>query len=160
MHNRTLAAAAVHRQSSGVATVKAPMSSIFIGSFLVGAGGFAGSVARYGLSLVSQRFQLAWPFGTFSSNVLGCLIIGVVMALSERGGMLTPEARLALATGFCGGFTTMSSMIYEVAAMLRAQEYFSAAMYGCGTLLLSMGAFFAGTMLVRLLYKFGGGVWS
>ena len=136
------------------------MPNIIFSSLLVGTGGFAGSVARYGLSLVSQRLHFTWPFGTLSSNVIGCLIIGSVMALSERGGMLTPEARLTLATGFCGGFTTMSSMIYEVAAMLRAQEYFSATVYGCGTLALSMGAFFAGSMLVRLLYKFGGGVWS
>lgn len=129
------------------------MPDVVIGSFLVGAGGFAGSVARYGMTLLSQRLQFAWPFGTLSSNVLGCLVIGCVMTLSERGGVLSPEARLALATGFCGGFTTMSSMMYEVAAMLRAQEYFSATMYGCGTLLLSMGAFFAGIMLTRVIWK-------
>jgi CrcB protein len=133
---------------------------MIINAALVGAGGFAGSVVRYGLSLLSQHLQFSWPFGTLSSNVLGCLVIGMVAALSDRSGALSPEIRLALATGFCGGFTTMSSMIYETAAMLRVQEFGGAALYACGTMVLSMGAFFAGGVLVHLFFKIGGGAWN
>ena len=129
-------------------------------SFLVGLGGFVGSVARYGLSVTSQRFSIEWPLGTLAANVLGCLAIGVVTGLSSRGETLSPEIRLALATGFCGGFTTMSSMIYETAEMLRASEYLHASLYAAGTFLLSMTAFVAGVTFVRILVKIGGGLWS
>jgi fluoride exporter len=129
-------------------------------SLLVGLGGFAGSVARYGLSVTSQRFSIEWPIGTLAANVLGCFFIGIITGLSDRGEVLSPEMRLALATGFCGGFTTMSSMAYETAEMIRASEYLHAAAYAAGTFLLSMCAFAAGVMALRILVKIGGGSWS
>ena len=129
-------------------------------SLLVGFGGFAGSLARYGLSVASQRFPIEWPIGTLAANVLGCLLIGIVTGLSDRSEIISPEARLALATGFCGGFTTMSSMIYEIAEMLRASEYLHASLYAAGTFLFSMAAFAVGVMAVRVLIRLGGGVWN
>jgi CrcB protein len=129
-------------------------------SLLVGLGGFAGSVARYGLSIASQRYSIAWPIGTLAANVLGCLAIGILTGLSARGETISPVIRLALVTGFCGGFTTMSSMIYEAAEMLRASEYHHATLYAAGTFLLSMTAFVAGGMAVRILIRIGGGLWN
>lgn len=129
-------------------------------SLLVGIGGFAGSVARYGLSVAAQRGPFHWPIGTLSANVLGCLAIGILTGLSARGEALSPEVRVALATGFCGGFTTMSSMVYETAEMVRASEYLHASLYAAGTILFSFLAFFAGLMAVRALVKIGGGLWS
>ena len=135
------------------------MTNVWSVSLLVGIGGFAGSVARYGLSVTAQRFSFEWPLGTLAANALGCLIIGVVMALSVRE-TIAPEVRLALATGFCGGFTTMSSMIYETAEMLRAGEYLHATVYAAGSFLLSMTAFVVGVVAVRAVVKIGGGLWS
>ena len=129
-------------------------------SALVGLGGFAGSVARYGLSVASQRLSIEWPVGTFAANVLGCLLIGIIVGLSERTEAISPAVRLALATGFCGGFTTMSSMVYETAEMLRASEYLHATIYVAGTFVLSMGAFVAGLMVVRIMVRSGGGLWN
>ena len=127
---------------------------------LVGAGGFAGSAARYGLGIASQRFAFDWPVGTFAANILGCFIIGVIVTLAGRGETLTPEVRLALATGFCGGFTTMSSFMYETAEMIRASEYLHAAVYAAGTFLLSFAAFFAGVVTIRILIRIGGALWN
>jgi CrcB protein len=131
-----------------------------INSLLVGLGGFVGSIARYGLSLISQRLSFEWPLGTLAANVLGCLFIGIITELMARGEVLSPAMRLTLATGFCGGFTTMSSMIYESAEMLRASEYLHATAYLAGTILLSMSAFIAGLLAIRVLVKMGGGLWS
>ena len=136
------------------------MTSPWALSLLVGFGGFAGSVARYGLSVTSQRLSLNWPIGTLAANVLGCLVIGILTGLSARGETMTPEMRLALTTGFCGGFTTMSSMVYETAEMLRASEYLHATVYAAGTFLFSLAAFAAGVMAVNILGKIGGGLWS
>jgi CrcB protein len=123
----------------------------------VGAGGFAGSIARYGLSLAAQRCSFDWPVGTLASNALGCLAIGVLAGVSARGGGLSPEMRLALATGFCGGFTTMSTLVHETAEMLRAGEMARATLYAAGTWILAFAAFAAGLLMVRVL---GGRAWN
>ncbi len=123
---------------------------------LVGIGGFAGSIARYSLSLLGQRLALAWPGGTFAANLAGCFIIGVIAAVSERSEALSPQARLLLATGFCGGFTTMSSLVYETMQMLRSHLYLHAAGYLGATVAGSLLAFIAGALCVRLLVRGAG----
>ena len=136
------------------------MTNTWATSLLVGMGGFAGSVARYGLRITSQRVSFQWPIGTLAANVLGCFAIGIMTGLSARGAPLSPGMRLALATGFCGGFPTMSSLVYETGEMLRASEYLHAPVYAAGTLLLSMATFVAGIMAVRIVVRIGGGLWS
>jgi CrcB protein len=120
---------------------------------LVGVGGFAGTLARYGLSLASQRFVSGWPLGTWISNVLGCLLIGIIAGLSARGATITPEVRLVLATGFCGGFTTLSALIYETGEMLHASAHGHAILYVAGSLAASMSACILGLFVVRVLTR-------
>ncbi len=136
------------------------MSKGLTSSLLVGIGGFAGSLARYGLSLLAQGVSIEWPFGTLAANVLGCFAIGAVAELSSRGEALSPETRLFLATGFCGGFTTMSSMVYETMQMVKGNEYFLASLYAGVTLIGSIAAFLAGAIIVRMALKATGGLWN
>ena len=109
---------------------------------VVGVGGFIGSVMRYALSLVGQRFSVTFPHGTLWSNLLGCLAIGVVSAMAAKAGFLTPTLRLLLATGLCGGFTTMSTFAYEMFKFVEASEYLYASgyflltLFGCAAMLL------------------------
>jgi fluoride exporter len=128
----------------------------FTACLLVGSGGLVGSVARYGLSLAAQRFSLDWPIGTLTANALGCFAVGLIAEAAARGQGLSPEARLLLATGFCGGFTTLSSLVYETFQMLKAGDTFHASFYLGGTLVLSMAAFLAGVFLVKLIQKSAG----
>jgi len=132
------------------------MSHPLTASALVGIGGFAGSISRYGLSILFRGSSFEWPFGTISANILGCFIIGMVSAVSERTEILTPTARLFLATGFCGGFTTMSSMVYESIQMFRSGEYFHSSLYVTATVVGSMLAFIAGAVVIRLLVMSAG----
>ena len=127
---------------------------------LVGLGGFAGTLARYGLGMVSQRFSVEWPLGILASNVLGCFLIGIVTGLSARDGLISHEGRLVLATGFCGGFTTLSALMDETVAMLRASEYGHATLYVAGSFVLSMSACILGLMAARALTQSGGGIGS
>jgi len=101
-----------------------------------------------------------WPLGTFAANCLGCLAIGVIAELAARGEGITPEVRLLLATGFCGGFTTMSSLVYEAGQMLQADEFLHAVAYLDGTLLCSLTAFFGGVIAVRALTRMAGVLWN
>ena len=119
----------------------------------VGTGGFIGSVLRYGLSLVGQRFSVTFPHGTLWANLLGCLTLGAVAALAAETEILLPSTRLFWATGLCGGFTTMSTFMYEMSRFAQDSEYWVAAVYFTATLVGCAVAFLAGTLAVRLLMK-------
>jgi CrcB protein len=119
----------------------------------VGTGGFVGSTLRYGLSLAGQRFSVTFPHGTLWANLLGCLVLGAVAALAAETEILTPSARLFWATGLCGGFTTMSTFIYEMSRFGQDSEYWVAAVYITATLVGCAVAFLAGTLAIRLLLK-------
>ena len=93
---------------------------------LVGAGGMAGSMLRYALALTGQRFSISFPHGTLWANLAGCFLIGLVTQVAADTGLIAPTTRLLLTAGFCGGLTTLSSMIYELGQMLRDGEWFYA----------------------------------
>lgn len=114
---------------------------------LVGFGSMAGGVSRYGLTLLTQNVSaFSLPYGTLISNLAGCLIVGLIAGFG-RTELLTTELRLLLATGFCGGFTTMSSFIYELGQFLQDKEYFFASTYFAATLV-GAGLAFALGLLV------------
>ena len=89
---------------------------------LVGAGGFVGSVLRYGLSGAVHRLLpfAAFPYGTLAVNVVGCLAIGLLAGWSEARQVIGPELRLFLFIGLLGGFTTFSTFGYETFEMARS----------------------------------------
>jgi fluoride exporter len=126
---------------------------------LVGVGGFFGSVLRYLFSIILQQFSFV-PMGTLTSNLFGCFLIGIIAQMSVPAGLLTPEARLVLAVGFCGGLTTASTLIYETSQYLGDGEYFHAGSYLGGTIIGSMIAFYLGVVLVKILLKSTGGLWN
>jgi CrcB protein len=117
-------------------------------SALVAVGGLIGSLARYWLAGVVQRAgDGPFPTGTLAVNVAGSFVIGVVMALSLERGLVDEELRLLLTTGFCGGFTTMSTFSYETMALLRDGE----ALLALGNVGASVCACFAAVWLGGLV---------
>ncbi|HET6593458.1 MAG TPA: CrcB family protein [Xanthomonadales bacterium] len=120
----------------------------------VGLGSMLGGLSRYGLSLATQgvaTFSLPW--GTLASNLAGCLAIGVIAGISGRSELLSTEMRLLLATGFCGGFTTMSSFVYELGQFVQDQEYFFASTYFVATLAGAGLAFGLGLLLSAVILR-------
>ena len=90
---------------------------------VVGAGGFLGAIARYGLSGWAQRLVSgSFPLGTLVVNLVGCFGIGVVMSLVQERQLFTPQVRLLLMTGFLGALTTFSTFGYETLELLRGGE--------------------------------------
>jgi CrcB protein len=120
---------------------------------VVGCGGFVGSVLRYSLSLLDQRYSATFPQGTLWSNLGGCLILGAVSALAAKTGALSPTLRLLLATGLCGGFTTMSTFTYELFKFLEDAEYLYALGYFLLTFLGCMASFCLGYFMVTFMTK-------
>ena len=122
--------------------------------FLVGMGSMAGGVSRYGLTLLTQNVSaFSIPYGTLLSNLAGCLIIGLLAGFGSKTELFPTETRLLLATGFCGGFTTMSSFIYELGQFVQDQEYFFASTYFVVTLAGAGIAFVAGLLLSNLILR-------
>ena len=121
--------------------------------FLVAAGGAVGSTLRYLLGVQALRsLGGGWPYGTLAANVLGGLLMGVLAGwLALRGGADQERWRLLLGVGVLGGFTTFSAYSLEVALMLERREWASAAGYSLGSMVLSVGALFAGLLLMRRL---------
>ena len=103
---------------------------------LVGAGGFIGASARYGVMLGVARLlgQTAFPWGVLAANVLGSLLIGALAGLAETRQIFGASARLFLFVGVLGGFTTFSAITNDTLTLLRAGAYLSAA----GNVLLSV----------------------
>jgi CrcB protein len=108
---------------------------ILLPMLMVGLGSMLGGVSRYGMSLLTQNASaFSLPYGTLLSNLAGCLLIGLIAGFGDRTELLSTEMRLLLATGFCGGFTTMSSFVYELGQFVQDKEYFFASTYFVATL--------------------------
>ncbi len=120
--------------------------------FIVGSGGFLGSIVRY-LSqvMIYKYFPTSFPYGTFSINVSGSFLIGIIFALGEKGNILSPEVRMFLATGFCGGFTTFSTFSYEILQQLRDGEILMASLYIISSIVFGLLAAYAGFYLIKSL---------
>jgi fluoride exporter len=120
---------------------------------LVGAGGFVGAVARFGVTALlngkSDHAQPAFPWGTLTANVLGCLLISVLFAVAEQRQSISDEARLVLATGFLGSFTTFSTFGYETVALLRGGHSGMALGYMSANLVLGLLAVVGGHAAVK-----------
>jgi CrcB protein len=113
-----------------------------------------GGVSRYGMTLVTQNHVVViMPFGTLISNIAGCLLIGLITGVGAASQVLSTEMRLLLATGFCGGFTTMSSVVYELGQFVQDKEYFYASSYFIATLAGAGLAFVLGLLLSELILR-------
>lgn len=117
---------------------------------IVFTGSGIGGVARYGIqTYILKLYPHIFPYGTLLVNILGCFLIGIFYSLSQKSGILSPEWRLALTTGLCGGFTTFSSFAYENVLLLKTGNYFLTSLYIGGSIILGIAAVFAGAFLIK-----------
>lgn len=90
----------------------------------VGLGSCTGGILRYLVSKLSDSVTDGrFPLGTLAVNLAGCLIIGILSALAEKGGIANANVRLFLTVGICGGFTTFSTFMNESFQMVRDERY-------------------------------------
>jgi CrcB protein len=113
---------------------------------LVAIGGGLGSMGRYLLSgwILHRTVSWQFPLGTFSVNVLGCLLVGVLGGLVVKHDLFSAETRLFLFTGIAGGFTTFSAFGLETFHLLRRGELGVAAAYVALSVLIGMLVLWAG----------------
>ncbi len=121
---------------------------------IVGLGGGIGSIARFLSQKGAERFlDSSFPLGTFLVNIIGSFVIGVVFALSERGNFLTPEVRLFLTVGICGGFTTFSTFSYDNFNMLSEKLWQFLFLNLAGSIFFGLLAVYLGIIIIRLIFS-------
>ncbi len=117
---------------------------------IVGLGGFLGASARYLAGVfLHRRLGDAFPYGTLAVNVIGCFAIGVVLHFSDDRATVGRDARLFLATGVLGGFTTFSAFGAETLSLLREGGFGPAALNIAANLLLGLAAVWLGRAIPR-----------
>ena len=132
------------------------MHLVLYSYLFVAFGGAIGAMARFGLNVFLQR-DVEFPWGTLTANLLGCLVMGVIAQLISStawfndAGIIPDQYRLLFAVGFCGSFTTLSSLVLEINTMLQKNEIFYSFSYFVGTMVGGFACFYIGIMCVRML---------
>ncbi len=116
-------------------------------------GGAVGTGCRYGLSLLLTKklHHPHFPYATFIINLSGSFVIGLLGELFRLRVLTSAELRLALMTGFLGGYTTFSAYSLENLSLLREGEWLVALIYALGSVLLGLLCAWAGMRLGQYL---------
>jgi len=117
---------------------------------LIGIGGGLGSILRYLTGFVFFKFYSStFPLATFSINLIGCFIIGILIAFSSKQFILSEQLKFFLITGFCGGYTTFSAFSTENIQLFLKGEYLITALYIAASVFFGILAVFLGMVLVK-----------
>ena len=112
-------------------------------------GGVIGALARLGLVEALAPTPGRWPWATFTVNVAGALALGYFTTRLQERLPLSAYRRPLLGTGFCGAFTTFSTMQLELLRMLDAHHFALAAGYAAASVALGYAAVHVASALVR-----------
>lgn len=120
--------------------------------WMVGIGGFAGSVLRFWLSSsIGGRFGTRFPYGTFVVNMTGSFLIGMVITILAGKTQLSPNWRYLIPIGFIGGYTTFSAFEYETFRLFQNGQVLGAALNVTGSVVLGFAAVWLGIWAARAI---------
>ena len=122
------------------------------GVWFVALGSAAGGVVRYLLAGAVQRAAGGpFPVGTLLVNVTGSFLLGFLLRYTLAVPAVTPELRLGLTAGFCGGYTTFSTFSAETMTLVESGDYRRAALYATSSVVVSVLAAALGFAAARAL---------
>lgn len=118
---------------------------------LVGAGGAIGAMARFGFaSFVGRLWPMGFPLATLLINMIGSVAMGILIGLMAR--FLPPwqgDARLFVAVGILGGFTTFSTFSLDTVALIERGELLQAGAYVLLSVVLCLIGLYLGLLVTR-----------
>lgn len=111
---------------------------------LVATGGFLGAISRFALNnFIQSRHQRAFPSGTFTINITGSFLLGLLFGLQQ----LPQEFFFLLGTGFMGAYTTFSTFEMEAVELMRKKEALIALLYLSASVILGVILAYGGYLL-------------
>lgn len=115
---------------------------------LAGFGGFFGTCCRYLTNrLYLTYFNTSLPAATFTANILGCFIVGLITGLLNKAGIVSPKLSAFLIVGFCGGFTTFSTFSYETFTLGMNGEFLISLLYIAASIIIGLIAVWLGIII-------------
>jgi CrcB protein len=120
---------------------------------VIAAGGAAGSLARWGLTQLLPHPVGTFPWATFTANVSGCLLLGVLMVFVIEVWPPSRYVRPFLGVGVLGGYTTFSTYMLDTRALLVSGRAGLAGEYVFATLAAGLAAVWVGVTGARLLVR-------
>ncbi len=116
-------------------------------------GGGVGSIARWALTKIGFSFN--FPMATFAANVISCLFVGMLSGFLLIKSDWNNELKLILITGFCGGFSTFSTFIFETDKIMQTGNLW----FAFGNIILNiifcMLALYVGMWFSKLFINYG-----
>ncbi len=132
------------------------MKVLLYSYLFVAAGGALGAMARFTLNVLLQR-DVNYPWGTLTANLLGCFALGIVAHLVatsawfNNAGIVPDQYRLLFAVGFCGSFTTLSTLVLELHTLTEQGAWLPALSYLAASVVGGYVLFFAALVVMRTL---------
>ncbi len=103
--------------------------------------GVIGTFARYGVQgLLFRATGAGFPWGTFVVNVTGSFLVGFIARFGTETATLSPDLRVGLLVGLCGGYTTFSTFSFETVRLLQEGAWMRGAAYAIGSVVISLAA--------------------
>jgi CrcB protein len=119
---------------------------------LIAVAGAFGAVSRYKLQgWVADAVGRPTLWATFTVNVTGAFLLGLLIAVSEGRWSVSPLTRTTLAVGFLGAYTTFSTLMFESVDRIETGDYLAAAVNVAGSVVAGLLACYAGLSLGRAL---------
>ncbi|MDZ4791375.1 MAG: fluoride efflux transporter CrcB [Hyphomicrobiales bacterium] len=120
---------------------------------LAALGGGIGSALRYALAIgITKIAPASFPWAILTINVVGCFAMGVLFAALAFKLNESSEARVFLATGVLGGFTTFSAFSLDFMTLMQRKDFDLAIFYVAASVGVSLLAIYAGAALGRALW--------
>lgn len=119
---------------------------------LLGSAGFLGTLARYYIQGLAQSHAgSSFPIGTMVVNVSGCFIIGFLSEVFTGRFLVAPQWRIFFTIGFCGAYTTFSTLAFETFQLVDRGELWHAAANVFLSFVLGMVSLWLGLQFARLI---------
>ena len=117
---------------------------------LVFLGGGIGSSCRFLISnIINNSFKSFHYLGTFSVNVIGCIIVGIVMGFLQKENNFNQNYLLLFSSGFCGGFTTFSAFANENLDLIKNGNFTVFFLYVTSSVVFGIVAAYIGYLIVK-----------
>jgi CrcB protein len=121
--------------------------------FWAALGSGIGGAARFLIGgFFEKQTANIFPWATFTVNLTGSLIIGILYALSQKTKAISPEISVFLITGICGGFTTFSAFSMDNFRLIQQGEYGIAMLYVGGSIIAGLFFLWLGMGLTKIFF--------